>query len=526
MTGAWNLVRLILRRDRILLPIWVLLLGALPGTYATSFFELLPDDAARATFAATTASNPSVEAMLGPIYGSSIGAFTAQRVGFLYAIVGLVNLLTVIRHTRTEEDAGRRELVAATAISRHAPLTAVLAVTFAANLLLGLIAAAGLSKTGLPSSGSLLIGLTLAGTGWVFAAIGALVAQLTEGAGAARGLGIAVLGAAFLVKAAGDGAASSVSWASPLAWGQHSRPYEGDQWWVAALFVIVAAVIAVPAYRMAASRDVGAGMVPARLGPAEAAPRLSTPLALAWRLHRGLLAGWTAGFALAGLLFGGAAKAASDVLSSNKEMADLLAKLSGGSSVTDLYLAEIMGVSAIVAAAYGIQAALRMRAEETGLRMEPVLATSVGRIKWAAAHLVFAVLGPAVALAATGLASGLTYGLAVHDLSGQLPRVLGAAVVQLPAVLVLTGITVALFGLAPKLTSAAWGALAVCLFLGQLGALLQLSQGALDISPFTHVPKLPGGTVTATPLITLTAVAAAFLVVGLYAFRRRDVTTG
>jgi ABC-2 type transport system permease protein len=349
------------------------------------------------------------------------------------------------------------------------------------------------------------------------------VAQLTESAGAARGLAIAILGAAYLIKAAGDGLGSGFVWASPLAWGQHSRPYEGDEWWVMLLYAAVAVVVAVPAYRMAAGRDMGAGVFPPRLGPAGAGPGLRGPLGLAWRLHRGLLAGWTAGFAVAGLVYGGAAKAASDAISSNKDMADLMAKLSGGSSVTDLYLAEIMAISAITASAYGIQAALRMRAEETAQRLEPVLATSASRIRWAAAHLVFAIAGPAAALLATGLTSGLAYGLSTHDVAGQLPRVVAAALVPLPAVLVLTAITVALFGLAPKLTAVAWGALAVCLLLGQLGALLELSQATLDVSPFTHIPKLPGAEVTATPLISLTAIAAALLLAGLYGFRRRDI---
>ena len=49
----------------------------------------------------------------------------------------------------------------------------------------------------------------------------------------------------------------------------------------------------------------------------------------------------------------------------------------------------------------------------------------------------------------------------------------------------------------------AWGALAAFLLLTELGAFLRLSKWAMDISPFTHVPKLPGGTFTATPLLWL-----------------------
>ena len=52
---------------------------------------------------------------------------------------------------------------------------------------------------------------------------------------------------------------------------------------------------------------------------------------------------------------------------------------------------------------------------------------------------------------------------------------------------------------------------------------VQLSQSLLNLSPFNHVPKLPGGEITATPLIWLVAGAATLVAVGLAGFRRRDV---
>jgi ABC-2 type transport system permease protein len=45
----------------------------------------------------------------------------------------------------------------------------------------------------------------------------------------------------------------------------------------------------------------------------------------------------------------------------------------------------------------------------------------------------------------------------------------------------------------------------------------------LDISLFTHIPKLPGGEVSAEPLIWLVGVAAVLTIAGLVGFRRRGV---
>jgi ABC-2 type transport system permease protein len=177
----------------------------------------------------------------------------------------------------------------------------------------------------------------------------------------------------------------------------------------------------------------------------------------------------------------------------------------------------------MVTAAYAIQAMLRARNEEVAGRAEPVLATAVGRLHWVGSHLLFSLLGPAVTLAAAGVAMGLTHGLNVRDVGGELPRILGGAMVQLPAVWVLSAITVLLFGVLPRLAAVAWAALSACLLIGLIGPALHLDQWVMDISPFTHVPRVPGTDVTATPLVWLLAVAVVVGVAGLTGLRRRDI---
>jgi ABC-2 type transport system permease protein len=59
--------------------------------------------------------------------------------------------------------------------------------------------------------------------------------------------------------------------------------------------------------------------------------------------------------------------------------------------------------------------------------------------------------------------------------------------------------------------------------LNLFGQAFQLSHWVLDFSPFTHVPKLPGGAVTGAPLFWLSVIALAFCAAGLAALRRRDI---
>jgi ABC-2 type transport system permease protein len=530
LAGTGGLVRLILRRDRFLLPLWVVVLAVQPVQTAAALDQFYATPAALRDLYGTIAGNPGLLAMLGPVFDATLGALTAWRAGLILNVVGLASLLTVIRHTRADEEAGRRELLGATVVGRNAPLAAVLLVVLAADLVLGALLAAGMVGLGLPVTGSVAYGLSVAAAGWVFAAVGAVAAQLTEGAGGARGLGLGALGLAYLLRAAGDTGGSGsglgwLSWLSPIGWAQQTRPYAGERWWVFALPVVLVVVLAAAAFALLARRDVGAGVLAARLGPATAAPSLASPLALAWRLHRGPLLGWTAGLAVMGAVIGSVADSVNDMAGESAQLKDLLERLGGEKVLSDAYIAGTMVIFALAAAGYAIQATLRLRAEEEGLRAEPVLATAVGRRQWASSHLLFGLLGPAVALVAAGLAEGLAYGLVGGDVGRELPRVLAGALVQLPAVLVLSGIAMALFGLAPRLAQVSWAALAVSAFLVLVGPLLQLSQWLLDLSPFSHIPKLPGAQVVAAPLAWLLAAAVVLVAAGLAGFRRRDLVS-
>jgi ABC-2 type transport system permease protein len=528
-TGTAPLARLILRRDRVLMPIWILFMAVLPLSLASGTAVLYKTDAERQGYIDGLGGSP----MLVLFYGTkpsdpNLGALIFWRAGTGIVIMGLIAVLFVIRHTRVEEEAGRRELLGSAVVGRHASLAAALVTMTGASLLIGLLVALGMISQHTPTSGSFAMGLAWASAGIVFAAIGAVAAQLTEGSGAARGIGLGVLGVAFALRGVGDvagGGLAWLSWISPLGWAHNVHAYAGDRWWIFGLLLAATAALSYVAFRLSAGRDVGAGLLPPHLGPATAAPALRSPLALAWRLHRGSLYGWLIGLGVVGgLLFGGVAQTSANLLDGNAELTDIMERIGGKSAASDIFLAGTLGIGAIAVAAYGISAALRMRSEEASLRSEPILAAGVSRMRWATSHLVFAFLGPALVMAVTGVTAGLFYGLSTGDVGREVPRVLAGALVQLPAIWVLTAITVALFGLLPRMAPAiGWGALSLCVVLGQIGAALQLNQALLDVSPFTHIPRVPGGNVAFAPLMVLTVLAVALTAVGLFGFRRRDI---
>ena len=135
-----------------------------------------------------------------------------------------------------------------------------------------------------------------------------------------------------------------------------------------------------------------------------------------------------------------------------------------------------------------------------------------------------AVAGAALLLAVAGVAVGLGYGLRTGSAGPELARMIGAAMGQLPSALVLAAVAIGLFGLLPRAcVPGAWTALGLVVVINLFGQVLQLSHWILDLSPFTHAPRLPGGTVSATPLLWLCALALALSVAGLAGLRHRDI---
>jgi ABC-2 type transport system permease protein len=528
IVGARTLLRLALRRDRVMIPVWVVLLIVLVLTTLTSYQGLYAEESARREFAAGINTNTSLLAFYGPVHADTLGGLTVWRLGAVAPVlVAVMSILLVIRHTRAEEEDGRLELVGSGVVGRYAPLTVALATALGADLVLGLLVTLALLGEG--AGGAVAFGLAWTLTGAFFAVVAAVAAQVTENARTARGIAVAVLGLAFLLRAAGDSGGESgptwLSWLSPIGWGQQVRPYADERWWVLALPLAGTALLAALAYSLVSRRDLGGGLLPPRLGPAEAAPALRSPLALAWRLQRGTLAAWAAGFAVYGLTMGGAVDGVEDLVADSEGTRDAIIKMGGTASLTDAFLGTAFGMMAIIASVYTVQAVLRLHGEETRGRAEPLLTCPVDRVRWAAGHALIALLGTALLMLVAGVATGLTYGAAIGDLTGAMADTVGGSLVQVPAAWVLAGIALALFGLAPRAVAGAWAAMAAFLLLGQVGPLLELDQWAMDLSPFTHVPKLPGQAMTVAPMVWLVAVTAALAAVGLYGLRRRDITS-
>ncbi len=536
LTGTGRLIRLALRRDRVLLPTWIVVIAGLTAAIGASVVGLYGTVEERFAAASFSAANVVTRIFDGPAAGTELGSLVLMEGYWLLAVVtGLMGAQAVVRHTRHDEETGRAELIGAAVVGRRARLAAALVLAVGATLAAGVAATLVLLALELPFVGALLAGATLAGNGAVFAAVAAVAAQVAASARAANGSAAAVIGVAFLLRAVGDAlgdvgedgvsvVSAWPSWVSPIGWGQQARAFEEPRWFVLLLLGGAATILAAAAMSLVGRRDLGAGLVPPRPGPRRAAPWLASTLGLAWRLHRGPLLGWATALGVVGVAFGIVGESADELFGLSEDLTAAIEGMAADAGLLELYFAFTTGLLAIAASGYVVQALLRVRTEELQGRVEAVLATAVSRRRWLLVHLLVASAGLATVLGLLGGGGAVGYGLVTGDWRAGVEGMLGGAMVHLPAGLVLASLLVFAVAVHPRTAAVVgWTGFGVSFVFGQLGALFELPQAVLNLSPFTHVPTVPAEPVTWPPLVVLTAIATALVVVAVAVHDRRDL---
>lgn len=537
MTGLAELLRVRLRRDRWQALIWVLGTALLCVFSVTAVTQSYGSETDRADLIRLAAADPALLVLRGTPEGTAIGAVLFFQLGaFLSVLAGLMSTFLVIRHTRAEEESGRAELVGATAVSRHTPLAATLLAGVIVNVALGAAVAIGFVAGGLDPGGSALTGLVTAGVGVVFLAAAAVCAQLVRTSRAANGMAAALVGVAYLVRGIGDATGTLdagtlvmtpgwVSWLSPIGWAQAVSPFTSPTY--LPLLPTLGATIALIALAVVleSRRDLGAGLLPERVGPARARRWLAGPFALSMRLQRGSIVGWAVGAAVVGLLIGGLTTSTLSTLAANPALVTAISSISPESSgaLLDRLIAALMSLVGFTAAGCVTQMLMRARHDETDGFAETVLATAVSRTRWFLSYLAAALVGAAIVVAAAGAGAALSLFGAGQDASVAASAV-AAAVVQLPAAMVYLGITAIVVAIVPRATVVVgWLALAVGLFLGQFGGLIGAPEWLRRLSPFVHTPGLPGPDIDWSGGVWMVVIAVALAVVATLVLRRRDL---
>ena len=368
----------------------------------------------------------------------------------------------------------------------------------------------------------MLIGAGFTATGWLFAAVAAVTAQLGSDARSANSMAIGVLAVLFVLRGFlySVKAPSWTIWADPLGWVTETRPATEQRWWPLLLVVALTVVLLAAAFVLQSRRDFGVGAIPPGPGPARGHDR--SPWRLALRLNRGPIITWAIAFLALGFVFGYFATSVTDLLGSNAAVAQVLAAgATTKHALVTAFLRTILSLLGIIAAVSGVQTMLKVRTEELQDRVEPVLAGAVSRPRYYGANILLALLAPAVyvllagalvALLASTAGIGVTYG-----------DVLGQAIATVPAVWTVVAVSAFIVGARPAVTLAAWIGVFAAFVLTVLGPTFKLWDWVLAISPFWHVPGVTGTEPDWLGLVWITLVTAALLAAGTAGFRRRDL---
>ncbi len=346
-TGAGSLLRFMLRRERFGLPWWLLGITFL-WTYQSVGSQSLYDTPEKlARLRDTLGGNAALVAMSGPkeLLDTIGGEVVFEIFAYAAVVVALMNMFLIGRHTRSDEDTGRAELIRSARVGRHAPLAAALGLAGLANLAVAVLVFIGMAGTGLPVAGSLIVAGAVAGVGLTFAALTAVAVQVFESPRALYGAVGAAMGAAFMLRAAGDAGDGTLSWLSPFGWGQRTFPYVENRVWPLVLPIIATVVLVAIAVALQDRRDLGAGLLPTRPGRPTASWALGSPLGLAWRLQRGALIGWSFGLLLLGVAYGSFTDAIEQYIADNPEVANFFP--GGATNIVNSYLAFTMLFSGV-----------------------------------------------------------------------------------------------------------------------------------------------------------------------------------
>ena len=536
--GTPRLVQLALRRDRLQLPIWISGIMAIFVVSIASVLDLYGNSLEEKIGYARLVSSSIVNRLLGGTMTSlDIGSIVMIET-FLFASISiaLMNILAVIRHTRHEEEGGRTELIGSAPVGRFAGLTAALSVVFLANMVIAGLALIALLAYDLPLKGSVLMSASFFGVGVCFAGIAAITAQLSQSARVASGLAGLMLGLDVLIRGIGDSSgqlsadglfvsSTRVSWASIIGWGQQSRPFTDNKLWVIVLYIILFIVLIGVAFLLRARRDMGAGYLPLKDGPAEAAPTLLSTFGLSLRLQKGIIFWWLLPVFLMAVCYGAVLDEAQKMLTENEQLAELISQMGNGSTdLTNAFIIVMMGFFGLLSAAFIIQMMMRMRSEEAIGRLEGIVASPVNRLTWMLSFMSVAVVGTILLLAFSGIGMALGY-ILVADISSTVVRtIMEATLVQLPPVLVFGGIATLLYGIVPRISGGlTWFAFALSLIISQFGKLFKLPDWVLTISPFHHVAAVPLKQGDIDIIVLVLLVGIILMAIGLAGFRKRDI---
>ncbi len=535
--GTKRLTRLNLRRDRITVPVTLLLAIGMTAGSAPALASAYPDYAMQLSYVASSVTSVVGRLFQGTIQGVSLGSILmAETFMFTAVILAIMSIFIVSRHTRHNEETGAGELIGSTVVGRSSPLTSALFVAIGANLVAGLLIF--LALMGVPELdkiGSAYFASALAMTGIFFAGVSAITVQLSDYRRGANMIAISVLALSFIIRGVGDVmgdinadglgvTASWVSWLSPLGWANQVLPYYDNNPIPLLLLLVGSLTTAAVGYFILSKRDIGSSIFESKPGPARAKASLLRTGGLARRLQQPNLIAWGIGAALMGAMMGIMVNDFRSTFEENELFQEFFATSESTASFGEMMIAAMFPLIGAMIAGYTVSALSKMQDEEGSGRLEFLVSTALSRTRWLFTHVKTIVIGVLITLGLLGVSGAIGYTLVTKEPEVGFGGVVLAGLSSLPATLLFTAIVLLVFAIYGRFVKTfAWAFYAYCVLVVQFAAIFTWPNWTTNLSPFSHTPAVPAANVNIAPLVIMTVLAIALGALATAMFNRRNL---
>ena len=555
--NSLKLLKFMARRERLNSIIWVLALvltnasvAALMGLSMLATYEERAD-------LLSVLDNPALLAMVGPLYSgaNNIGSIYAlMMLVFMGIAVAVMNIFLISRHTRTDEEAGRLEVLRSLPLGRLANINAAALLALIVNFIMSLLFVISmylvmiLTDEPMGFEAAALWGCLLGGIGLVFAAITALFCQLSANSRSAMGYSFLAMGIFYLLRAGADagGELEYLAYLSPFGIASRSWVYIENLWTHFFILLAMAILIAIPAYALSGIRDIDQGVIPARPGRPSGGIFMRNAFGLNLKLLSVSIVSWAIVLFFLGLSYGTVLEDIETFIAGNEMYRQLILAPAGiyieGATTEEIIISMNVVLShagfnivqmfsgmtgffmAMMSLIPVIIFALKAKSEERAARTELILAGAVSRVYYLSGFLLISFVCAIIFQLAHAIGMYL-FASSVLANPADLPFdfLVRSALAYVPALWLFCGLTFFLIGALPKFVNFIWAYYVFSLFVLMYGRMLPQLEWTTRLSPMGYAPQLPVDEINALTLLITAAFGIALAILGVYFYGKRDI---
>lgn len=527
LTNFWSYLRFVLRRERLIISVWLISIVAFTVFLAPAMNEIYGTTEELQAYLQTM-QNPAMIAMMGPVYGADNYTFGAMYVNsmlvWMAMLVAIMNIFFVNRHTRMDEEKDRFEMLRALPMGRMTNIAVIFLLSLIFNLIIAGGIGFGLAALGIADinfQGSLIFGVTLGVVGLIYAAITGILAQLASTSRAVLGTAMLIMSADFMIRAVGDLSFETLSRLVPIGLALRTQAFVENNWWPFMIMLGMVLVFVALALFLLARRDLGAGIVKQRPGRTSASKTLTSYRAFAAKLMRTTYVIWGLSVFLLAASFGSIFGDLEHFIAANPMLKEALMRQGLTGSLTEQFMPFLMTILLIIATIPVIQGINRLQSEEKNGYLEQIMALPLSRSKLMGAFLLNAWLYSFVILILNALGFYIASSQ-VMTTPIAFGTFLQASLIYLPVLWIFMGLSTFLIGCFPRALLVSWFYLFYAFFASYFGQIIGLSDWLSDLSPFGHVPAFPLEAFNWSSSLVMVGVSLILIVVGFIGYQRRD----